>query len=45
MNLNKKISVKKEQEFFLEKLKENFPLLFSYRVKGELYLKCKYTVV
>lgn len=45
MYLTKKINIKKEQEFFLKKLKENFPLLFVYRVKGDLYLKCKHFVL
>lgn len=42
-NVAKQAIIKKEQEFFLEKLKQNFPLIFTYRIKGELYIKSRYT--
>lgn len=42
MLLNKKTTVKQEHQKFLETLSENFPLIFYYRVKGEIYIKSKY---
>ncbi len=32
----------KNQEFFLEKIKENFPLIFTYSIQGEMYIKTTY---
>ncbi len=45
MLLNKKDIVKQEHYKFLENLSENFPLIYIYRVKGELYLKSKANAV
>ncbi len=43
-NIKKKNKLK-TQELFLEKLKENFPLLLTYSIQGESYIKTTYGYV
>ncbi len=42
MYIVKKKSILFNQTIFLECLKKNFPLVFIYRIQGEVYLKTSY---